>query len=379
MSKDVSATEGEGLQTEDVRKGFIGGVTFTLRPVEYCVVDGRAMFEGDIVLGTAEQMEEGKSEVARMGDAEETALRGVIITGQRFRWPNGIVPYTIASGFPNKRRVIDAISHWHHNTLIRFVERTDQNAGQYPNYVNFISADGCWSYVGMQGNRQDLSLGDGCSTGNGIHEIGHTVGLWHEHSREDRNRFVEVRYENIISNRVHNFDQNIADGDDVGNYDYGSVMHYPTHAFSKNGRPTIVPLQQGVTIGQRNNLSEGDIDAVKAMYKRTNFVSVFDFLGAYAGEYDGRRAALEITYTGEPSNPKFQLKFTELERNEVYVGTCTSSSGPKHVLSNITLQKQGGQGSVSWRSLYLHTWNINYLSGVSLWSGKEYGMSFRRK
>ena len=41
-------------------------------------------------------------------------------------------------------------------------------------------------------------------------------------------------------------------------YDYGSVMHYGATAFSANGKATITPLQQGVTIGQRQGLSATD-------------------------------------------------------------------------------------------------------------------------
>ena len=43
-------------------------------------------------------------------------------------------------------------------------------------------------------------------------------------------------------------------------------MHYPSYAFSKNGQQTIIPLMDGVEIGQRNHLSEKDMAAINAMY-----------------------------------------------------------------------------------------------------------------
>ncbi|KDR11394.1 Zinc metalloproteinase nas-13 [Zootermopsis nevadensis] len=43
-------------------------------------------------------------------------------------------------------------------------------------------------------------------------------------------------------------------------------MHYSAYAFSKNGNPTITPLENGTMIGQREGLSEKDIKKIRTMY-----------------------------------------------------------------------------------------------------------------
>jgi hypothetical protein len=93
------------------------------------------------------------------------------------------------------------------------------------------------------------------------------VGLWHEQSREDRDMFVRINWDRIQPGFEHNFNQHITDGDDIGPYDYGSIMHYPLNAFSTDGSNTITPIgtvPPGTTIGQRNGLSAGDIAAVNS-------------------------------------------------------------------------------------------------------------------
>lgn len=251
---------------------IVSGSTFQHRPVQYAEIEGRAIFEGDIVLGTIDEVRDA---TATLSDPEARATdggparRGIGITGSQFRWPNARIPYEIAAGFPNPQRVTDAIAHWEANTRIRFVLRTAANASQHSDYVRFASGSGCSSAVGRRGGVQTITLGDSCSIGNAIHEIGHVVGLWHEQSRQDRGTFVQVQWANIDPAAQHNFNQHISDGDDLGNYDYGSIMHYHSTAFSINGQPTLVPLQTpppGTVIGQRNGLSLGDIAAVHAMY-----------------------------------------------------------------------------------------------------------------
>ena len=220
------------------------------KTVTFTVVDGVKLFEGDIYLGRV--------------DDDDAQPQGIGRTGSQFRWPKGRIPFVIDPALPNPERVTKAIEHWHAQTSIRLIPRTTET-----DFVEFVDQGGCFSSVGRVGGRQVISLGSGCGTGSAIHEIGHTVGLWHEQSREDRNKFIEIVQANIKPAAKPNFDQHILDGDDLGNYDFGSIMHYPPTAFTINGQPTIrakVPLAPGVVMGQRDGLSDDDKAAVRTLY-----------------------------------------------------------------------------------------------------------------
>ncbi|MCQ8130364.1 M12 family metallopeptidase [Methylomonas rivi] len=230
--------------------------------IDYVVV------QGCIILGTVEEMNELANDIqnqpALLTDANAIKL-GTVIVGQGVRWPGNTVPYEIDGALPNQNRVTDAIAEWEQKTNVKFSKHNGE-----PDFVVFVPAqDGCASTVGRKGGRQEIWLSDNCSKGNVIHEIGHTLGLWHEQSRIDRDLFIEILWANVDSSKRHNFDQHIHDGKDVGAYDFGSIMHYPPKAFSINGSDTIRPrtsLPPGVVMGQRKVLSPGDIATINAIY-----------------------------------------------------------------------------------------------------------------
>jgi hypothetical protein len=80
---------------------------------------------------------------------------------------------------------------------------------------------------------------------------------------------VRIDYSNIEDDKRVNFDMLPQDQTFNVGYDYGSVLHYSTKAFSKNRRSTIVSKGSSSTndeMGQRVGMSASDIKKLNAMY-----------------------------------------------------------------------------------------------------------------
>ncbi|KAG7197620.1 hypothetical protein KM043_013402 [Ampulex compressa] len=188
------------------------------------------------------------------------------------RWPDGIVPYMLSPYFNTAQRnlIYDAMNDYHKYTCIKFKPYT----GDESDYIRITAGNtGCWSSVGRIGGRQDVNLQvPGCMSKKGtvIHELMHAIGFLHEQSRYERDDFVSIEWHNIMQGHSGNFDKaskETTDAFGVG-YDYGSVMHYSSNAFSKNGQPTIVPKgKTKVELGQREGFSKRDIQKIRKMYK----------------------------------------------------------------------------------------------------------------
>ncbi|KAK0090145.1 hypothetical protein PV325_002570 [Microctonus aethiopoides] len=211
------------------------------------------LFEGDIILNN-----------------EKATRNGVIDAATR--WPNGTIPYLIRDNdFDDEEitKIHEAIKEFHEKTCLLFRNYEEKIDSDYLIFQSNMS--GCWSSVGKQGKSQliNLQTPNCLKHGTIIHEIMHAVGFYHQQSTFDRDDYVKIHWENIKNGKEHNFnkydDKTVTDFN-VG-YDYSSVMHYSSRAFSKNDEPTITPIKHGIEIGQRNEMSEKDQKKLQAMYK----------------------------------------------------------------------------------------------------------------
>ncbi|MGH3912128.1 MAG: M12 family metallopeptidase [Pseudonocardiaceae bacterium] len=182
-------------------------------------------------------------------------------------WPKGIIPYEIQPDMPNLQHVEEAIEHWNSSGVpVQLVPRAGQQ-----DYVEFVMSEHCSSRKGRGGGRQEIRLSPACRTGVVLHEIGHATGLGHEHCRHDRDQFLEkIHLENIYPEALSNFLKQPDNGEMLGEYDFDSIMHYSQKAFSRNRGRTIMPKEElvppGVLIGQRRQLSAGDIQRLVYLY-----------------------------------------------------------------------------------------------------------------
>ncbi|XP_057310169.1 zinc metalloproteinase nas-14-like [Hydractinia symbiolongicarpus] len=150
----------------------------------------------------------------------------------------------------------------------------------------YVLAKLCWSYIGYTKFTQDLSLqAPSCvHKGINVHDLLHALGIFHEQSRADRDKYVTFATSFLTANYMiqyfelnyslylgleHNFDKQPTDSLGV-KYDPKSVMHYSSWAFSNGNGPTILWKKSLSLFFGSNDLSELDIIQLNKLYYCNN-------------------------------------------------------------------------------------------------------------
>jgi uncharacterized protein (TIGR02145 family) len=192
--------------------------------------------------------------------------KGAGLSSLSKRWPGGIVYYKIGDDLPNQTRVTTSINHYNDETNLRFVQRTNET-----NYVEFVKSsileNGTSSRLGMIGGRQTISLADGADVGDVIHEIGHTIGLIHEHARSDRDNYVIVNLQNIKLLYRNDFSI-LKNTVNTTEFDFGSIMMYPSFTgFEIDPSIPSITLLDGTPFPVfYQSLSQLDIKSINLLY-----------------------------------------------------------------------------------------------------------------
>ncbi|XP_065061447.1 zinc metalloproteinase nas-6-like [Rhopilema esculentum] len=222
----------------------------------------------------------------RQNDDENEAGQERVVINNKYSdvfelWPTGEkIPYEIDASIDDKKKkaISEAIAEIEKFTCVRFRMR-EKKKDDY--FLKFFKGNGCWSFIGLRKDKekvgQKVSIGDGCEKkGEVIHQIMHAFGFLNEHTREDRDIYVEINWENILPDKKKyfriskEFVQNFLGSD----YDYNSIMHYSRNKYSKNGKDTMSIFGCSIKaknilkiIGQRDGLSAGDRFQINKLFK----------------------------------------------------------------------------------------------------------------
>lgn len=185
-------------------------------------------------------------------------------------WPNGLIEYTYIGNFNSREKylILQAIKEWESVCNIDFI------------YINY-SKDYIYKIIKDRSlnNTSASTVGycreahlviNQCTYSILLHELGHCLGLQHEHQRPDRNKYIEVSWDNVKFDALENFfvkfESDYLVEYNKYQYDYNSIMHYSNKSFSKNKEKVMVcKKNKNCNLGS-DSISQIDVWKVQYIY-----------------------------------------------------------------------------------------------------------------
>ena len=287
----------------------------------YVNVNGLAVYGGDMIVGGHEEVRKASAIFRAAAEQGEKAsdltidaasrktlgpnLASALLSIQGFgplgrRWPTKTIPYRIDGSITNlvlKNGIAGAIADWNSTGLVNFVpfDAATEAVKTATNTLIFRDAAGdkfsCSAFVGHQAkaSQQTISLNPawaglgpagagkhgGCRRGSIVHEIGHALGLDHEHMRDDRATYLAVA--SVVSDDDDNYGIK-RNGEKHTGYDLCSIMHYGDRKdgakwfdLTEQGKKDLQACQSDLAnqtaactkVGQRCQLSPRDVEAIR--------------------------------------------------------------------------------------------------------------------
>lgn len=216
------------------------------------------ILNGDIVIGT-----------------DIPQLMSIAKNDGEARWPDASIPIALdASVFTNGNMfdsVMAAIAEFNNKTKLCLVQRNTEH--DYVKIVTEAMDAGGNSRVGRIGGEQLVRLSTNADVPTIIHELMHAAGFYHEQGRSDRDNYISIEWSNVKEGMEHNFDLE-EDGAPIGNYDFGSIMHYSALSFPKNGNLPTIKCKTGDActnmLGTGRTFSADDIKAIDLFYSNVS-------------------------------------------------------------------------------------------------------------
>ena len=238
----------------------------------------------------------GLLEMADQASVSNDGKRGV--TASLGKWKNGDVRYRFADNPSSdfKQRTRRYMTEWEGvaNKKVRFTEIKNSALNRFRWYAGDIH---------LKIEVKCLSHGGGSATVGGSlpyrfmqmdirnwdefdydrkfrHELGHVLGLHHEHQRHDRDDFITIHWDNIQQEGRSQFAKNfklfyiqvgsvnvpIGNRTD-GTYDYLSIMHYFPDAFAIDDTQPTITRKDGILLIENTIFSHGDTLTIRNLYK----------------------------------------------------------------------------------------------------------------